>query len=84
MKNVSGVSGAAPVWLEMMNALHAGRPSNPPRLPAGVLAARVSFHQDLEPAREEHFLKGTEPVFPVRLDNHYPETPDHLPGPRKR
>jgi penicillin-binding protein 1C len=71
MKNVSGVSGAAPVWLEMMKALHAGRPSHPPPLPPGVLAARVSFHQDLEPPREERFLKGTDPVFPVRLDTNY-------------
>jgi penicillin-binding protein 1C len=71
MRNVSGVSGAAPVWLEMMNALHAGRPSNPPRLPAGVMAARVSFHQDLEPPREERFLKGTEPISPVRLNTNY-------------
>jgi penicillin-binding protein 1C len=71
MKNVSGVSGAAPVWLEMMNALHAGRPSNAPPLPAGVMTARISFHQDLEPSREERFLKGTEPVFPVRLNSTY-------------
>jgi penicillin-binding protein 1C len=71
MKNVSGVSGAAPIWLEMMNALHADRPSRPPRLPAGVLQARVSFHQDLESPREELFLKGTEPAFPVRLDTTY-------------
>lgn len=71
MKNVSGVSGAAPVWLEMMNALHAGVPSRPPPLPAGVRQARVSFHQDLEPPREERFLEGTEPVFPVRRDTRY-------------
>jgi penicillin-binding protein 1C len=71
MKNVSGVSGAAPIWLEMMNILHAGRPSRPPRIPADLTTTRVSFHQGLEPAREEHFLKGTEPVFPVRPDDHY-------------
>ncbi len=81
MKNVSGVSGAAPIWLEMMNALHANRPSNAPRLPAGVKAARVSFYQDLEPPREERFLKGTEPVFPVRPDANYQKPRIVYPAP---
>ena len=81
MKNVSGVSGAAPVWLEMMNTLHAHRPSNPPRLSAGVTAARVSYHQDLEPPREERFLKGSEPVFPVRLDTNYQKPRIVYPAP---
>ena len=34
MRNVSGVSGAAPVWLAVMNYLHADQSSNPPK-PAG-------------------------------------------------
>ncbi|MFH0786828.1 MAG: penicillin-binding protein 1C [Pseudomonadota bacterium] len=71
MRNVSGVSGAAPIWMEMMNTLHANRPSRPPRLPAGVNQAKVSFHQDLEPSRQEYFLRGSEPVFQVRADTHY-------------
>jgi penicillin-binding protein 1C len=81
MKNVSGVSGAAPVWLEIMNALHTGLPSHPPRLPAGVTAARVSFHQDLEPPREDLFLKGTEPVSPVRPDTNYQKPRIIYPAP---
>ncbi|HMK65018.1 MAG TPA: penicillin-binding protein 1C, partial [Thermodesulfobacteriota bacterium] len=43
MRNVSGVSGAAPIWLEVMNMLHADRPSRPPRPPEGVIMAEVSF-----------------------------------------
>ncbi len=31
MRNVSGVSGAAPVWLAVMNYLHADRSSSPPQ-----------------------------------------------------
>ena len=30
MRNVSGVTGAAPVWLEVMNSLHRGLPSETP------------------------------------------------------
>jgi penicillin-binding protein 1C len=66
MRNVSGVSGAAPIWLEMMNTLHQDRPSRRPELPEGVILAEVSFDQDREPKRQECFLKGTEPVTRVR------------------
>ena len=71
MRNVSGVSGAAPIWLEMMNYLHANRPSKPPQLPVGVILAKASFHQDMEASRRECFLKGTEPVSQLRLNTFY-------------
>ncbi|MBA4392249.1 MAG: penicillin-binding protein 1C [Desulfobacca sp.] len=71
MKQVSGVSGAAPIWLEIMNTLHANRSSKSPQIPTGVILAKVSFHQDLEPAREELFLRGTEPLSQVRVNSHY-------------
>ena len=66
MRNVSGVSGAAPIWLAVMNYLHAGQPSNPPIPPVGVTLTRVNFHQEVEPSRKEYFIGGTEPVFQVR------------------
>jgi penicillin-binding protein 1C len=50
MHGVSGVSGAAPVWRELMVQLHAGRASRPPAAPAGLVAQRG-----------EWFLPGTEP-----------------------
>jgi penicillin-binding protein 1C len=50
MHGVSGVSGAAPVWRELMLHLHAERPSMPPPAPAGVVAAGG-----------EWYLAGTEP-----------------------
>ncbi|MFC3147797.1 penicillin-binding protein 1C [Piscinibacterium candidicorallinum] len=59
MWNVSGVSGAAPVWAEVMRALHAGRPSQAPALPATLVKQAVDFG-GVEPAREEVFLAGTE------------------------
>jgi penicillin-binding protein 1C len=60
MTRVSGTSGAAPVWREIMLALHAGRPSRAPARPATVLPRRVTFADGLEPARLEYFLEGTE------------------------
>jgi penicillin-binding protein 1C len=81
MRRVSGVSGAAPVWLEIMNALHADRPSRPPRLPEGLTKAKVSFYQDLEPPRQECFLQGTEPVVQVRAAGSYQKPRIIYPAP---
>lgn len=73
MWNVSGVTGAAPVWLEIMSYLHRDSPGSPPKPPPGVAAVRVEFPQTGEPARNEWFMAGTEPVHasagktPVRL-----------------
>ncbi|AOY98108.1 penicillin-binding protein 1C [Cupriavidus sp. USMAHM13] len=59
MHEVSGVSGAAPVWHEVMDTLHRSLPSAPPAPPAGVQRVALRFDGDLEPAREEVFLAGT-------------------------
>jgi penicillin-binding protein 1C len=64
MWNVSGVSGAAPVWLEVMNHLHRESRSAPPAPPAGVVTARATFRTGAEAARDELFLAGTEPLRP--------------------
>jgi penicillin-binding protein 1C len=50
MHGVSGVSGAAPVWREVMAALHADTPSRPPLPPAG-----------LQQQQGDWFLAGTAP-----------------------
>lgn len=58
MWDVSGVTGAAPLWLEIMNGLHpadAGIPVPPP----GVETAEVSFDPAVEAPRAELFLAGT-------------------------
>jgi penicillin-binding protein 1C len=60
MQNVSGVTGAAPVWLEIMRYLHAHVPARAPRAPATVVQSEVSFAPTLENARHEYFLRGTE------------------------
>ena len=60
MHDVSGVSGAAPVWQSIAAYLHDGAPSRPPARPAGVVAQRVAFDSQREPARDEYFLAGSE------------------------
>ncbi|HEX4695494.1 penicillin-binding protein 1C [Sphingomonas sp.] len=59
MRVVSGVSGAAPVWRDVMLALHADRPSRAPPMPAGVEPRAIAFAGNIEQPRREYFLKGT-------------------------
>ena len=59
MRAVSGTSGAAPVWRDVMLALHTGRPGKPPAMPAGVEARVVALPGTREPPRREFFLSGT-------------------------
>ncbi len=61
MHEVSGVSGAAPVWREIMDGLHRGKlRSEPPVAPAGVVAQAIRFEPAVEPPRREWFIAGTE------------------------
>ena len=64
MWDVSGTSGAAPVWSEVMNFLHRSEASRAPAPPAGVVRADVRFGGAIEAARSEWFIAGTEqPLF---------------------
>jgi penicillin-binding protein 1C len=59
MHDVSGVTGAAPVWRDVVDFL--GSPAMTRRsLPSGVVRHAVRFDPPLEPDREELFLAGTE------------------------
>ncbi len=64
MWDVSGTSGAAPVWAALMNYLHQTEPSRAPAPPAGVVQRQVTFAdaagRPIEAARSEWFLRGTE------------------------
>ncbi|MGH8245984.1 MAG: penicillin-binding transpeptidase domain-containing protein, partial [Gammaproteobacteria bacterium] len=60
MQDVSGVTGAAPIWLEVVNYLHRDSPSREPEMPKDLTRAQVTFDKDLEPARAELFLAGTQ------------------------
>ncbi|KTE21040.1 penicillin-binding protein 1C [Sphingopyxis sp. H050] len=59
MRAVSGTSGAAPVWRDVMMALHAGSPGKAPAMPAGVEARQIRLPGTREPPRREYFLAGT-------------------------
>ncbi|MCX5918232.1 MAG: penicillin-binding protein 1C [Deltaproteobacteria bacterium] len=62
MWNVSGISGAAPVWVEVMNRLHRDEVPTKREPPPGLVKARVHFAHGTRTLREEWFIRGTEPV----------------------
>jgi len=66
MRDVSGITGAAPVWLDIMAWLHRRAPSPQPEPPTGVIAKMVAFPLQIEPGRTEWFLDGTEPRMIAR------------------
>ncbi len=55
MWNVSGITGAAPVWVEIMSRLHRDQTSREPAPPPGVLSAPIPGN-----GRREWFVSGTE------------------------
>jgi penicillin-binding protein 1C len=59
MRAVSGTSGAAPVWRDVMMALHKDIPGSAPHRPPGIVGSRVQFASGAEPARMEWFVAGT-------------------------
>lgn len=59
MRAVSGTSGAAPVWRDVMMALHAGSPGKPPKIPEGVEVRQITLPGTREPPRREYFMAGT-------------------------
>jgi penicillin-binding protein 1C len=59
MWDVTGVTGAAPAWVEIMNWLHSDKPSIAPRPPPGVIRRTVDFPA-AGTSRPEWFIRGTE------------------------
>jgi penicillin-binding protein 1C len=80
MRDVSGVSGAAPVWLEVMNHLHRDAPSPPPHPPASVVVEPVAFPAQIEAARAEWFHLGTQPATALQLAGTRPHIVAPVPG----
>ena len=60
MHKVSGVSGVGPTWYEIMNVLHNQERSEPPKIPAGIVAKNIR-HQWASHSHTEYFLEGTAP-----------------------
>ncbi|MDE2448406.1 MAG: penicillin-binding protein 1C [Gammaproteobacteria bacterium] len=59
MRDVSGVSGAAPIWHDIMAELQRGVVSVEPAPPPGLTAELTSFSPPVEPPRREWYLSGT-------------------------
>jgi penicillin-binding protein 1C len=55
MRDVSGVSGAAPIWHDLMTELHRGLVSTAPAPPSGVTSAMTHFTPAVEPPRHEWY-----------------------------
>jgi penicillin-binding protein 1C len=65
MWDVSGITGAAPVWVEVMNWLHRENSGTSPVPPPGVMARSVKMLQSGK-ALKEWFIRGTEtPVVEI-------------------
>lgn len=62
MWDVSGVSGAAPAWLEIINHLHANLPSLPPPVASGLVTQPIRYVPAVEAPRRETFISGTQQV----------------------
>lgn len=60
MHDVSGVSGAGPVWHDIVQHLHRNRPSVQAPAPAELRQQLIQFGNHLEPPRQEVFIGGTE------------------------
>ena len=80
MHDVSGVTGAAPVWREIMDSLHSHSSSGPMARPASVTAQQIQFPGGIETPRREYFIKGTGPSGAFRGSAHSAQIP-HVSSP---
>ena len=81
MRDVTGITGAAPVWLDVMNYLYDRYGGAEVSQPASVVVSAVKFPDSIEPARREWFIAGTEPnSHALRLDNHGARIISPAPG----
>ena len=80
MWDVSGVTGAAPLWLEVMNYLH---PAGSGALPAppGIESIHVDFEPAVEASREEYSCRDSAAHIKPRPADNPPG--NRLPGPRR-
>jgi len=81
MRDVTGITGAAPTWLNVMNYLHDRFGSGQIVRPPDVTVGEVSFPGAVEPPRQEWFLANTQPAgSPGGLDGSSPQILSPAPG----
>jgi penicillin-binding protein 1C len=74
MRDVTGITGAAPTWLNVMNYLHDRFGSGQIRPPQNVVVSEVSFPGAVEPPRPEWFVSDTRPASSLSgLDDANPQ-----------
>jgi penicillin-binding protein 1C len=74
MRDVTGITGAAPTWLNVMNYLHDRFGSGQILRPAEVTLSEVSFPGAVEPPRREWFVAETAPTSSFsNLDDSNPQ-----------
>jgi penicillin-binding protein 1C len=56
MHDVSGIAGAAPVWMELIDYLHRRSTSSQPQRPASVVERRIEYEMAIEAPRVEYFV----------------------------
>ena len=91
MRDITGLTGAAPIWAEAMRAIMAGTPEKDFTRPAGLVQVEVCTLSGLLPTpacpyrRLEWFIDGTQPTRPdhfyrtVELDTASAVTPGGAP-----
>jgi len=80
MRGVSGVTGAAPAWRDIIGALHERAAARAPTPPDGVVRGNVAFDPAIEPPRTEWFLRGTELASVAAVPEHAARTRIASPG----
>jgi len=73
MWNVSGVSGAAPVWYDVMNYLHRHKAGNKMTVPPNVIKKEFVSSLNTGKRQDEWFIQGTEPSSKVQIVKQYNE-----------
>jgi penicillin-binding protein 1C len=68
MRDVSGVSGAAPIWHDLITELHRGLASAKPAPPAGVTSLPTHFTPAIEPPRHEWYWTDESPRKAVAVN----------------
>ena len=74
MRDVTGITGAAPTWLNVMNYLHDRFGSGQITPPPNVTQSEVSFPNAVEAPRREWFIADTQPTSSMSgLDDANPQ-----------
>lgn len=72
MRDVSGISGAGPIWREVMELLHQNLQSQPPSIPNGVI---------FDSKKQAYFEIGMENLTDISSDKHKEKVPPKITVP---